>query len=44
LLKKAGIDVEYDEYKGMMHGFVSLNQGLKEGRRAIRKIADFVDR
>jgi len=42
LLHEAGVEVEYDEYKGMMHGFVSLYQGLRDGRRAIRKISEFV--
>lgn len=42
LLGKAGVEVEYNEYKGMLHGFISLYQVMKEGRTAIKDIAGFI--
>lgn len=41
LLGEAGNEVVYLEYEGMMHGFVSLYQGMKDGRKAIRQISAF---
>ena len=40
-LKDAGVKTEYFEGKGMMHGFVSFYQALREGRRAVRLLAEF---
>lgn len=41
ILHDAGVEVDYFEGKGMMHGFVSFYQALREGRKAIRLISDF---
>ncbi|MEZ5000041.1 MAG: alpha/beta hydrolase [Bacteroidales bacterium] len=43
ILHDAGVRVEYFEGKGMMHGFVSFYQALKEGRKAINEVADFIE-
>jgi acetyl esterase len=42
-LKKAGVNVEYKEYQGMIHGFISFYPFLLDGRRAFRKTSSFLD-
>ena len=42
-LKKAGVNVEYKEYHGMIHGFVSFYPILLDGRRAFRRTSNFLD-
>jgi len=42
-LVKAGVDVEYKEYHGMIHGFLSFYPFLLDGRRAFRRTSNFLD-
>ncbi len=42
-LKKAGVNVEYKEYHGMIHGFISFYPFLLDGRRAFRRTSSFLD-
>jgi acetyl esterase len=42
-LKRAGVNVEYKEYQGMIHGFVSFYPILLDGRRAFRRTSSFLD-
>ena len=37
-LAAAGVSVQYKEYKGMIHGFVSMADALDQGKEAIRHI------
>jgi acetyl esterase len=41
-LEKAGVNVEYKEYRGMIHGFLSFYPFLLDGRRAFRRTANFL--
>jgi acetyl esterase len=41
-LEKAGVDVEYKEYHGMIHGFLSFYPFLLDGRRAFRQTSNFL--
>ncbi|MCA1756441.1 MAG: alpha/beta hydrolase [Bacteroidales bacterium] len=43
LLEKAGNYVDYREYDGMIHGFVSLYHLFKEGRDALDVIEEFIN-
>jgi acetyl esterase len=42
-LKKAGVNVEYKEYHGMIHGFISFYPFLLDGRRAFRQTSNFLE-
>ena len=41
-LKQAGVNVQYKEYQGMIHGFISFYPILLDGRRAFRKTSSFL--
>jgi len=41
-LEKAGVNVEYKEYRGMIHGFLSFYPFLLDGRRAFRRTSNFL--
>lgn len=43
LLENAGNNVDYREYEGMIHGFVSLYHLFKEGREALDVIEEFIN-
>lgn len=43
LLEKAGNYVDYREYDGMIHGFVSLYHLFREGRDALDVIEEFIN-
>jgi acetyl esterase len=42
-LKHAGVNVEYKEYQGMIHGFLSFYPILNKGRKAFRQTSDFLE-
>lgn len=41
-LSKAGVPVNYIEYSGTIHGFMSLYLILKEGRDAMKEVREFI--
>lgn len=42
-LSESGTGVTYIEYKGMIHAFMPLYPVIKEGRRAIKEVALFIE-
>jgi acetyl esterase len=40
LLKKAGNKVKVKRYEGVVHGFVSLQAAIDQGKTATRDLAD----
>lgn len=43
-LEKAGVEVEFREYSGMIHGFMSLHLVIGDATDAMKTIRDFLDR
>jgi acetyl esterase len=41
-LRKSGTDVQYQEYEGQIHAFVSLTKAIPQGMTATLEIADYL--
>ncbi len=41
-LRQAGVEVQYHEYPGQIHAFVSLTRVIPQGLAATREVADFL--
>lgn len=41
-LAKAGVEVNYTEYEGSIHGFLSFYMVLDEGKKSLRESRDFI--
>jgi acetyl esterase len=39
-LRVSGVDVEYECYSGVIHGFVSMAGGIEAGRRVVLKTCE----